>query len=824
MTLPTPVIATRRIASAMPATLACLMSLAVVSTASGAPTTPSGERFYERVTPAFKNGAVWGHAINNASAELTERNSFPLVARNGDRILGESTMPPAETASNAFLNRYTMTRVPGEGWTSRVVDPGLRTQVVMDQALSFYGASADLRYVALLSRVNLDPRDTDGSPFSSGYDIYGYVPDDPAAGHSLLSCPPAPAAPCADGTSVVLPSDRAVSMVSADGRVTVFETTEPLTATADGSMQVYARVGDEVRHVSRPLDAVPPGATQVGFDPSLTQEDTSAPDGGPNVAGRLGGWPNPISRDGSRIFFAAPWYGNESRVYVRIGDERTLEVSRARGGSGAAQMVKFRGASVTGNRALVTTQQALLPPAGADSASIDPNAVEDLYLWTYDEANDPGNDSPDALTRISGLTQIGEGPAVDGQTGLSMAGMSDDLTRVYFTTRETVAPESPAEANLYVAELPDGAPRSGRVRFIATLHTQVLGQEGLEYGYGGCLNGRNVGSLTPVSVSTCAAASPDGRYLAFQSRMPLTGDDRDTNGVGVCAPPVAAPMPSYCREDVYVYDLADGSLDLASKGAAPVVADGQFDAVFEVNLDNLSILDNGMVFFSTKEALVAGDSNGMGDVYEFQDGDLDLVSAGTGDNNSLFVGAGEDGTNVIFLTVDDLRDDEDTASDYYNARLGDTFPDTRRDCALGQDGCQGPGSSGSGISPPTTGGGGGGNVATPLRIRLSRAGLSTLARRRAARSGVVTIKAVVPKAGRLTAIAKTRLRAGRGVVTVARSAVRARRAGPVTVRLRLRPAARRHLASGRRLRLSVGITMSGSRPGRLTLALERRGR
>ena len=294
MTPPSTAARTSHVMKGLLAALVCALTLVGVPAATGAPTTPSGERFYERVTPAFKNGALWGVEIINNSDELTSRSWLPSVARNGEAVLAESRMPlPLSEIRTASLDsRFYLVRTPGVGWITKAIDPAVPEGPVPGKVFDVYGASADLSFVAFKAYVNIDPRDDDGSPpFASGQDVYGYSPGDPSAGHTLLSCPPAPAPPCTDGASVPNAGPASVSAVSADGRTTVFETSEVLAPTADGSWQVYARVGDEIRHISRPLDVVPPGATQVGFDPSFLQGDTGfAPDGGPNLAGAVGGW------------------------------------------------------------------------------------------------------------------------------------------------------------------------------------------------------------------------------------------------------------------------------------------------------------------------------------------------------------------------------------------------------------------------------------------------------------------------------------------------------------------------------------------------------
>jgi hypothetical protein len=90
--------------------------------------------------------------------------------------------------------------------------------------------------------------------------------------------------------------------------------------------------------------------------------------------------------------------------------------------------------------------------------------------------------------------------------------------------------------------------------------------------------------------------------------------------------------------------------------------------------------DSGRLFFGSGDGLVAGDSNGREDVYEFEPvgvggcglagGCVGLISAGTGGGDSAFVDASASGDDVFFLTRDRLVDsDFDHLTDLYDAHV-----------------------------------------------------------------------------------------------------------------------------------------------------------
>jgi hypothetical protein len=77
------------------------------------------------------------------------------------------------------------------------------------------------------------------------------------------------------------------------------------------------------------------------------------------------------------------------------------------------------------------------------------------------------------------------------------------------------------------------------------------------------------------------------------------------------------------------------------------------------------------VFFDSPDALVAQDVDGVRDVYEWEDGKVFLVSAGTGSLNSYYLDNTVSGNDVFFTTADGLfSSDTDGGYDVYDARVG----------------------------------------------------------------------------------------------------------------------------------------------------------
>lgn len=101
--------------------------------------------------------------------------------------------------------------------------------------------------------------------------------------------------------------------------------------------------------------------------------------------------------------------------------------------------------------------------------------------------------------------------------------------------------------------------------------------------------------------------------------------------------------------------------------------------------------DGSRVFFETVDALVPQDTNGLSDVYEWENGRIYLISSGQGTAGSQLSGVSSNGSDVFVMTTDRLApQDIESSTQIYDARVGGGFPYRPfiPGCDSGQ--CQGP--------------------------------------------------------------------------------------------------------------------------------------
>jgi Tol biopolymer transport system component len=149
------------------------------------------------------------------------------------------------------------------------------------------------------------------------------------------------------------------------------------------------------------------------------------------------------------------------------------------------------------------------------------------------------------------------------------------------------------------------------------------------------------GSITSTNLLRIPAISSDGRYITFTSSLPLVNDD--TNGV----------------EDVYLHDRGTGALTRIS------VATGGGQGNAESLRPHLSASGRYVVFDSLATNLVAGDTNGVLDVFRHDrmTGETIRVSVTTGgaqaSGASFEPEISDDGNLVVFQsTAFDLIDSD----------------------------------------------------------------------------------------------------------------------------------------------------------------------
>ncbi len=428
-----------------------------------------------------------------------------------------------------------------------------------------------------------------------------------------------------------------------------------------------------------------------------------AGEGGGGVTGVLGGDEpsvrNAISQGGSRIFWGAG--GNYSTAGVQmtalyLRDMQAEEsvrldvVQPGASGAGSAHPL-FQGASADGTVVFFTDSQQLT----ADASPAGPES-RDLYRCEI-----PAGAAAGGCATLTDLSAPRPGSGESATVQDLAPAFSQDGSRIYFVAEGILDTEpngegdaaQAGEPNLYLAEEGEG------VRFIATLAPGDRGDWGAQ-------PTNPYGAVESIS----AAASPSGRYFAFMSELSLSGyDNREAQ----------SEEPT---EQAFRYDAQSGELACVScnpSGASPegqVISSKTEQIAQKVDRLQLwtgrsmaatlpqansegfgkalgrprSVLDNGRVFFNAFDSLVAGDSNGEWDVYEFEPsgvgdctassggasvsrtagGCVSLISSGTAKAESAFLDTSASGNDAFFMTPARLSvSDEDNAYDVYDARV-----------------------------------------------------------------------------------------------------------------------------------------------------------
>jgi hypothetical protein len=192
-----------------------------------------------------------------------------------------------------------------------------------------------------------------------------------------------------------------------------------------------------------------------------------------------------------------------------------------------------------------------------------------------------------------------------------------------------------------------------------------------------------------------AVATPDGSKLLFLDTTSLTG----YNNLGpACGGAFKKSGPGPCYE-AYIYDANTGSVTCVScnptgnppLGNSHLMGTYQKDQVLPgYSLGEISP-GGSRVFFETVDALVPQDTNGVEDVYEWENGRIYLISSGQGTRGSIFSGASSDGSSVFLTTTDHLApQDIESSTQIYDARVdgGFVYAPFTSGCDSGQ--CQGP--------------------------------------------------------------------------------------------------------------------------------------
>jgi hypothetical protein len=727
-------------------------------------------RAYERVSPP---GSEPRFETRGAPINLTEVGAIDngqargvQASDSGGGLAYVAEYPPEGSASDG---EYLVSSRGANGWSTEEMIPPQSTS---------YSLGCKSAYVAdyapgLTSSILADGVGQPGSAYYEGALRCGM--DDPAlvAGEPegfqnlFLRQGEDPSYRLIDLTPFgVSPDDAWFQAASEDEGLSrvVFEEEAPLVAGAPAGKDLYEYSEGVVRLVT----VLPGGEAVLGSLANADVYEHGEAGQGPEV------FTHAVSSGGSRVFFTA---GGD--LYLRENAEReqsalaggdecteperacTVEVDAAESGApGPGGSGRFTWASGDGSRVFFTDESRL-----TSNSTAAPGAPD---LYEYELAAPPGR-------RLTDLTvnalDAGEPAGV-----LGVSGASEDGASVYLVAEGVLssAPNSQGEhahagePNLYEVH-EDGAPT-----FVATL---------------GALD-----RLDWEQRELTARVSPDGRFVAFNSLRPLTGYDNDDASTGEA------------DQEIFLYDAAAAQLSCVScdpSGARPTapasIRQSEDDLIAGPSPPQAPgrlqrfLTDDGRVFFDTTNALLPQAADGQSNVYEYAQGTLHLISSGSAAGGSYFYEASASGSDVFFLTPQQLPSG-DASGEYvvYDAREDGGFaeaPPAAAQCEEAET-CRSPPGDARPVPAGSIAFTGFGN---PRASGSPRATVRLLGGiRRGAR---LRLRVSVPAAGRITLAAPA-------IVTLRRALTRS---GSYTLEVSLTRGARVSLRRRHRLRLRLRL-------------------
>jgi hypothetical protein len=649
-------------------------------------------RAYEEVTPQVKDGADIGARAGGSLSGVTaiSGTGTPLIAKSPS-LWGVPGAAPVETGELLTGAFYEVKREQASGWavgplnapSSQLPFQQLAFVSPSDTAVDlWFGAtSAQPTSAADVYRREADGQFVDVGPLGPPSTARGTL-----RGADLDPTPSAAYDANVEGASKnfsdVLFTIRAPQEASAPDELWPGDETTLNFQHGGAHFSLYEYSG--VGHTGEGSD-VP---ALIGVDNAgqqITQCGTAvgaAEKSGEQLEGERH---NAVSDAGSTVFFNAQAGGcipgatgpAAAQLYARIGSpgaaQATVNVAAGGGCESSAscdvtQAVTYVGASSDGSKVFFTTSQALLPG--------DKDATNDIY-----ECQLPGDDGATpvpagVVNPCPDLKAVSVSGTSSGANVRNVLAVSENGTRVYFTATGilTDVPSSQGlvadggKENLYVANTD-----TGTTTFIATLQ-----EGGVEVGHGGYPE---------------AQVTPDGGYLVFATTADLTAGDTST----------AAQVFRYDAQANDLIRISTGQDGFDSNGNTdryPATLALMVERGGARELGTTISEDGAYVVFQSSDALTPTLKGGLNNVYEWHEGTVSLISDGidaTDDAADPYVGlVGMDatGANIFFTTKDRLvAQDTDESVDVYDARIDGGFPAPAPEPSCSGEACQGPLSS-----------------------------------------------------------------------------------------------------------------------------------
>jgi hypothetical protein len=486
----------------------------------------------------------------------------------------------------------------------------------------FSGMTPDASHIYFTTGASIDAADTDNG-YSDLYDRSG----------STTTFVSVPTGPGAAATETYVGFDGA----SSDGSVVVFNTYQRMTADdTDSLLDFYIRSSGTTTRISKP-EAGQPDRSQSSYE--------------------FGS----ISTTGNHIFFsvADQLTSDDTDANLDIYDYTGGHVylmSRTGAGAEATSSPAFwGGATPNGARVFFTTSQKLL--------SADTDSDTDVYRSASGSTADPDlmsvpGASPGASQNADYMGASSDGNTIWFGTYQSLIGATDtdssyDIYQGTANTAATLVSKSTASTPDLDADAGfDGASTDGSLVFWETKQRMTDSDTDSDRD----IYVTDSGTPHLASVATGGTSQPaefggisaNGDQLAFVTAQQMTGDgDSDA--------------------DVYVRGSLTGSptttlASAAGAGAGGASADAEFSGISSDGTD---------VFFSTRERLRDGDTNGVRDLYDRAANQTTLMSSAEpgahgAQYDAYFVAISGDGAKTLVQTPQNLiADDTDSVDDLY---------------------------------------------------------------------------------------------------------------------------------------------------------------
>lgn len=220
---------------------------------------------------------------------------------------------------------------------------------------------------------------------------------------------------------------------------------------------------------------------------------------------------------------------------------------------------------------------------------------------------------------------------------------------------------------------------------------------------------RNATGIGQVDKERPFETTHDGRYLLLENARPLTGsEDRstvpqlfeyDAEARSIVRVSIGQRGQYACAATAIVEEgyNCNGNTDDETRAPKMQAPNFALEQRPTESSSGVSLASDGTVFFGSANALTPQSVEGTENLYSYRAGEVALISPGDEAaplqkfTSSRLLGAGTSGTDVMFLTTDQLvPQDGDSQASWYDAREGGGFPAPISPVGCGGEACQGP--------------------------------------------------------------------------------------------------------------------------------------